>query len=98
MSSRHFSGEKTPKKEAEKALMAHVAGLFDGRYTVKFESDDGGSMINLYVEVEEPRMPLDKFLAQALVTPKWMGWRYVITKCPLGYIDAILEAPERDDY
>jgi hypothetical protein len=98
MSSRHFGGEKAPKKEARKALMAHAAGIFDGRYTVKFDNDDGGSVINLYIEVEEPSQPLPTFLSSALFESKWMGWRYVITKCPIGYIDAILEAPERDDY
>ena len=98
MSSKHFGGEKASKKEAEKALMAHTAGVFDGRYIVKFDNDDGGSVINLYLEVEEPSQPLPTFLASALFEPKWMGWRYVITKCPPGYIDAILEAPERDDY
>ena len=42
MSSRHFSGEKVTKQEARKALMAHAAGIFDGRYTVRFDNDDGG--------------------------------------------------------
>ena len=98
MSSRHFGVEKAPKEEARKALMAHAAGVYDGRYTVRFESDDGGAVINLYLEVEEPSQPLDKFVSEALYTSKWMGWRYIITKCPMGYIDAILEAPERDDY
>jgi hypothetical protein len=98
MTSRHFSGEKATKKDARKALMAHAAGIFDGRYTVKFDNDDGGSVINLYIEVEKPSGPLPKFLSEALFESKWMGWRYVITKCPPGYIDAILEAPERDDY
>ena len=98
MSSRHFGGEKAPKKEARKALMAHAAGIFDGRYTVKFDNDDGGSVINPYIEVEEPSQPLPTFLSSAVFESKWMGWRYVITKCPIGYIDAILEAPERDDY
>jgi hypothetical protein len=98
MSSRHFSGEKAPKEEAQKALMLLTAGVYDGRYTVRFESDDGGSVINLYLEVEEPNSPLDKFLSDSLITSKWMGWRFIITKCPLGYIDAILEASKRDDY
>ena len=96
--SKHFSGEKASKKEAEKALMIHTAGVFDGRYTVKFDNDDGGAVINLYLEVDEPSQPLDEFLSQALFTPKWMGWRYVITKCPIGYIDAILDATKNDDY
>ena len=38
-------GEKTDKEEAKKALMQHAAGVFDGRFTVRFESDDGGNHI-----------------------------------------------------
>ena len=98
MSGKHFTGDKASKKEAEKALMAHAAGIFDGRYAVKFDNDDGGSVINLYLEVEEPSEPLPIFLSSALHEPKWMGWRYVITKCPPGYIDAILLATKSDDY
>ena len=98
MASRHFSGEKAPKPEAEKQLRLHAAGIYDGRFTVRFESDDGGNVINLYIEVEEPRKPLDPFLSQALLESKWMGWRYVVTKCPIGYIDAILERTRNDDY
>jgi|TARA_R110000787_G_scaffold216691_2_gene325716 hypothetical protein len=96
MSSRHFSGEKASKKEAKKALMVHTANVFEGRYTVKFESDDGGNVITLYLEVEEPSERLDPFLSETLWASTWMGWRYVITKCPIGYIDAILEVEGRD--
>jgi hypothetical protein len=98
MSSRHFTGEKASKKEAKKALMTHTAAVFDGRYTVKFENDDGGSVINLYLEVEEVSERLSPFLSDALWASKWMGWRYVITKCPMGYIDSILLAEKKDDY
>ena len=98
MSSRHFSGEKASKKEAIKSLMQHAAGIYDGRFAARFESDDGGTVLNLYLEVEQPSKPLDKFLTDALFESKWMGWRYVITKVPPGYIEAILEAPEREDY
>ena len=93
-----FSGEKADKKEAKKQLMLHIAGVFDGRYTVRFESDDGGNHITLIIEVEEPSQTLDNFLSDAISFPKWMGWRYLIVKVPPGYIDAILEAPKRDDY
>lgn len=96
MSSRHFSSEKASKKEAKKALMSHVASVFDGRYAVKFESDDGGNVITLYLEVEKPSQPLDPFLSESLWASMWMGWRYIITKCPISYIDAILEADGRD--
>ena len=99
MANLFFGGEKAPKPEAEKALRTLVAGACDYRFTVKFESDDGGQVINLYLEVEEPSRPLPSFIVDALYQPKWMGWRYIITKCPPGYIEAILERDRsRDDY
>ena len=92
-------GEKSEKLEAEKKLRMHTAGIFDGRFTVRFESDDGGTHIVVVLEVENPSDKLEPFLADALCGgKKWMGWRYIIKKVPPGYIDAILEAPVRDDY
>lgn len=91
-------GEKSDKDEAIKKLMRHAAGVFDGRFTVRFESDDGGTHITLIVEVEDPNENLDPFLVDTLGHTKWMGWRYIIKKVPPGYIDAIIEAPERKDY
>jgi len=98
MASRHFSGEKSSKEEAEKQLMLHAASIYDGRYTVKFESDDGGTVLNLYLEVKNPSDHLDEFLNDAFRMSKWMGWRFVVTKCPIGYIDAILNATKQEDW
>ena len=98
MANKYFNGEKASNEEAKKKLMQHAAGVFDGRFTVRFESDDGGSHITLIVEVEDPNEDLDPFLVDALGHTKWMGWRYIIKKVPPGYIDAIIEAVIRDDY
>ena len=98
MANIHFSGEKAEKKEAKKQLMSHVADVFDGRYAVEFESDDGGNHITLFLEVQEPSETLDRALSEALWFPKWMGWRYLVIKVPIGYIDAILYVTKRDDY
>ena len=98
MANKFFSGKKASKEEAEKSLMQHAAGIFDGRFHVRFESDDGGNHIVLIIEVEEPSAPLDDFLRDALSEPKWDGWRYIIKKVPPGYIDAIVLSVKRDDY
>lgn len=98
MASRHFSGEKLSKKETIKKVSQYVVGIYDGRFCVKFDSDDGGTVLNVYLEVEQTSLPLSGLLQDAFKHSKWHGWRYVVTKVPLGYIDAILEAPERDDY
>ena len=97
--SKFAMGEKSEKSQAEKKLRMHTAGVFDGRFTVRFESDDGGTHIVVVLEVDDPSKKLEPFLADALDGgKKWMGWRYIIKKVPPGYIDAILEAPVRDDY
>ena len=98
MGSRHFSGEKLSKEETIKDVRKYVVDIYDGRFCVKFDNDDGGTVLNVYLEVESPSLPLGAFLQDAFKHSKWHGWRYVVTKVPLGYIDAILEAPERDDY
>ena len=85
MGSRHFSGEKLSKEETIQKVIRYVV-----------DNDDGGSVLNVYLEVEQPSQPLGAFLQDAFKHSKWHGWRYVVTKVPPGYIDAILEAPERD--
>tara|TARA_R110000851_G_scaffold27426_2_gene77123 strand:+ start:23 stop:316 length:294 start_codon:yes stop_codon:yes gene_type:complete len=97
MTSKHFSGEKAEREEAVKQLMIHAASEFDGRFTARFENDDGGSHIVLVIEVEEPSLGLDPLLMKALFSIKWMGWRYVIVKVPPGYVDAIMNAKKYDD-
>ena len=98
MANRFFSGEKASKEDAERSLMQHAAGIFDGRFHVRFESDDGGNHIVLILEVEEPSAPLSEFLRESLCEPKWEGWRMMTKKVPPGYIDAIILCVKRDDY
>lgn len=90
-------GDKAPKEKAEKALRAHAAVACDNRFTVRFENDDGGANIVLYLEVEEPSESLDPGIREALWEPKWMGWRYIVIKCPPGYIEYILEGNRWQD-
>ena len=87
-----FAGEKASRQEAERSLRQHVAAVCDLRFTVKFESDDGGNHIVLYIEVEDPASVLDPGTRDAVCGPaKWEGWRYMVMKCPIGYIEAIVE-------
>ena len=94
MANFYFNGPKAGQEAAKKELMQHAAAVFDGRFTVRFESDDGGSHIVLILEVENPSTSLPAFVRQSLCDPKWMGWRYIVKKVPIGYINAIIEAPE----
>ena len=97
MAKRFKLGEKAPKAEAEKALRDHAAAACDYRFTVCFEQDDGGAVISLYVEVEEPSQPLDAGILDALRETEWMGWRYLIIKVPPDYIDCVMERDRREE-
>ena len=92
MANLFFRGEQAPKQEAINALVLKISEHFGGRYEVRWAADDGGS--HLEVQVEVP-VPSDSLADQAPefpfleVIPKWMGWRVVVAKVPTGYIDAI---------
>ena len=96
-----FNGEKMSKQQAINSLTVHISNYFGGRYEVKTGSDDGGSVLEVYVEVDTPSQPIlnqcDDFPLFEVI-PKWGGWRCQVLKVPHGYIDAILIAPEVDDY
>ena len=96
-----FSGEKMSKQEAINTLTLEISNYYGGRYEVKTGSDDGGSVLEVFVEVPTPSLAIleqcpDFPLFE--VVPKWGGWRCQVIKVPLGYIDAILLSPEVDDY
>ena len=49
-----FSGDKMSKQEAINSLTLEISNYFGGRYEVKTGSDDGGSVLEVFVEVETP--------------------------------------------
>jgi hypothetical protein len=99
-----FAGEKTPKEEAIRKLILKVSEYFDGRFDAFFTHDDGGSVLELMVEVPEPKLSIEDQISQFPplfeFLPKWEGWRTVLTKVPPGYIDAVRNRKdwEDDDY
>jgi hypothetical protein len=96
-----FNGEKLSKQEAINSLTLEISNYFDGRYEVKTNSDDGGSVIEVFVEVPVPSVSVREqcpdFPLNEII-PKWAGWRCQIVKCPPGYIDTILLSSDVDDY
>ena len=100
MANLFFGGDKAPKQEAINALLLMIANYHDGRYEVFAASDDGGSLLEVQVEVPEvskelfEQWPLFPFFE---MWPKWMGWRVVICKVPPGYIHAITHRKDWDD-
>lgn len=94
-----LSGEKAPKQTAINDLLVMISNHYDGRYEVIACFDDGGSMLEVQVEVPEVSNTLKSQASDFPffdIWPKWMGWRIVITKVPTGYIDAITLAAESD--
>ena len=97
MANLFFSGEKMAKQDAISSLILEISNYFNGRYEVKTGSDDGGSVLEVIVEVPTPSMSvLDQCPDFPLleIIPKWGGWRCRVTKVPPGYIDTFLMAPE----
>ena len=95
-------GEKAPKQEAINELVLRISNYYGGRYEVIHTHDDGGSLLEVQVEVPVVN---DNLLEQVPdfpffdMWPKWMGWRVVICKVPPGYIDAITHRKDwGDDY
>jgi len=86
MANLYFATEKASKDEARKTLIEHVKSVCDHKTMVCFESDDGGSHIVIYIEVLVPSDPLPPFLKEALLHSKWLGWRQMVIKCPIGSI------------
>ena len=96
-----FNGEKMDKQTAINSLTVEISNYYDGRYEVKTGSDDGGSVIEVFVEVPTPSLSvLDQCPDFPLfeIIPKWGGWRCQVVKVPPGYIDAIVLAAEIPDY
>jgi len=96
-----FAGDKQSKQEAINSLTLKISDYFGGRYEVMPFSDDGGALLEVHVEVDDPSnsiasqygdFPIDEIM------PKWNGWRVVILKVPPGYIDAITLGVDTDGY
>ena len=94
-------GEKAPKQTAINELTVMISNYFGGRYEGIATADDGGTMLEVQVEVQKssesllnqhPDFPFFD------VWPKWMGWRVVVAKVPPGNIDAITNGAMLEDY
>ncbi len=96
-----FTGEKLSKENAINSLTLEISNYYGGRYEVKTGSDDGGSVLEVFVEVETPSLALLNQIPDFPlfeIIPKWAGWRCQVVKVPPGYIDAILLSTGSDDY
>lgn len=96
-----FQGEKLSKQDAINSLTLKISEYFGGRYEVRVVSDDGGNLLEIQVEVQEPSqqlLPQVSDFPMDEVTPKWGGWRVVVLKVPPAYIDMITNGAVSGDY
>tara|TARA_B100000131_G_scaffold186676_1_gene179683 strand:- start:183 stop:458 length:276 start_codon:yes stop_codon:yes gene_type:complete len=79
------SKNKASREEAKSSLMRYIAEIWPDTFTVDFWSDDGGHMIRAILEVEDPEEVMTMEL-RSLFEAKWMGWRMVVLKVPIGHV------------
>ena len=95
MANIYFAGEKESKEDAIKSVTSLVKNYCDCVCEAKVVSDDGGHILQVMVEGVDPAKPLleqkDDFPLLEII-PKWRGWRAVVMKVPIGYIDTIVNA------
>jgi len=86
MANLFFSGKKATQEDARAALMELIADNWTGRFTVDFWSDDGGHMMRAVLEFDDPGEIMSEELRNKFPA-KFMGWRLVVLKVPVGHID-----------
>ena len=62
-------------------LISFVVDYTDNTFAVKKASDDGGAMMEIWIEGDLGDQPNPQ------LPPKCRGWRVVWIKCPEGYIE-----------
>ena len=74
--------DKLTFDELKQELTSIVVDITDNAFAIRKWSDDGGSMVEVWIEeglqgTPNPHLP-----------PQCRGWRVVWVKCPQGYIKA----------
>ena len=71
-------------------MMKMVSDYCDCAHDAKVVSDDGGHILQVMVEVLNPSLallPQKPDFPLFEIIPKWRGWRAVVIKVPIGYIN-----------
>lgn len=70
------------KRDIENLVIADVIELTDGAFDVSFESDDGGTHIQVAIEKHSDAAKLSSHFNRSD-----LGYRVLILKVPSGYLD-----------
>ena len=73
--------DKLTYEDLKELLTSVVVDLTDNAFAIKKSSDDGGSMVEVWIEGGLQGTPNPQI-------PKARGWRVVWCHCPEGYIEA----------
>ena len=76
--------------------MSELVDYTNNRFYVRQESDGTGGHLSIYVGTTHTKDP-NKFKWLQEPPHKFMGWRVIRIFVPIGYIDAILLAKEKED-
>ena len=85
---RFSKDQKADKKLAIQCMEDSLANWIERyKFHVKTAMDDGGSVLEVQIEVENPSESLyDQEPNVPRFDEVWMGWRLIVTKIPFGYI------------
>jgi len=70
------------KRDIENLVIADVIELTDGAFDVSFESDDGGTHVQIAIEKHSDAPKLSNHFNR-----NDLGYRVLILKVPSGYLD-----------
>ena len=86
--------DKLDKDDLVKELTMIAPMMTDGAFHIRFESDDGGTVVTIYgeddMEGEFPSAWLEG-THHLIDTNKFRGWRIVRTTVPTGYINCFFK-------
>ena len=83
--------EKAPYGDAIAALRKDIGLWYPKQFHIKVASDDGGPHLAIYIERAEPSQRMEKEISDKLPSGRFMGWRLIVIKCPIGYINSFIK-------
>ena len=90
MANIHFGGKKESRSDVLKTIERFVNERCPTIvYHARFTSDDGGQILEVNVEVNDPSDTMDVEHPILELRGKYMGWRSVIVKVPIGYVSVL---------
>lgn len=91
--------DKLGRDELVKALTEVAPLMTDGAFCIKFEHDDGGTVVNIYGEddmEEEFPSAFHENSQDFLYTDEFRGWRIIRTTVSTGYIKCFFDDKKKD--